>query len=63
MPDCTHHWKIETPDGRERVGGHCVKCGKTGTFRTSLDDVFQMTRHDTHHLFDGVPARIGTFRS
>ena len=31
---CTHHWVIETPDGRTSKG-HCRRCGSVRRFRSA----------------------------
>ena len=34
-----HHWRIDTPDGRETVPAVCLTCGATTEFRTGWEDV------------------------
>ena len=34
--DCTHHWKIASPNGRTAIGV-CKRCGEERVFPTSSD--------------------------
>lgn len=35
---CVHHWRIDSPNGRESVGT-CKRCGATRVFSNSNDSV------------------------
>jgi hypothetical protein len=36
--DCVHHWRIESPNGRESQGT-CRRCGATRNFSNSTESV------------------------
>jgi len=36
--DCVHHWRIESPDGRESAG-ICQRCGSKRNFANSTESV------------------------
>lgn len=48
IPDCAHHWQIETPHGAESVGV-CEYCGAIDWFPNAFPE---------HYEYVALPARV-----
>lgn len=56
MPECVHHWLIESPNGSRLVAGRCKKCGAAREF-PAANEALYLTMTERHGSWASIPIK------